>query len=85
MFWRSISNWSISPDNILTVNVTVPPNTTAALVLPTADAKTITEGGQPLTKVQGIERTAAQPGQLMIDLRPGVYQFQSRLDARRQL
>jgi alpha-L-rhamnosidase len=84
IYGRIVSNWSIGAGNVLTVDVTVPPNTTAALVLPTAEAKTVTEGGRPLTQVQGIERTAAQPGQLIIELRPGVYQFRSKLDARRE-
>ena len=55
IYGRIVSNWTIDDKRTLTWNVTVPPNTTATLYLPTADAKTATEGGQPLAQAKGRE------------------------------
>jgi alpha-L-rhamnosidase len=61
------------------VNVTVPPNTTATLVLPAASEKTATEGGAPLGQAQGVRRVGAPAGQVLLELVPGTYEFKSSL------
>jgi len=85
LYGRIVSNWSIDARGTLTMNVAVPPNTTATLILPTADGKTVTESGQPLAKASGLKQTAAPPGQLAIELQPGTYEFQSPLAVPRKL
>jgi len=85
LYGRIASNWSIDARGTLTMNVTVPSNTTATLILPTADGKTVTESGQPLAKASGLKQTAAPPGQLAIELQPGTYEFQSPLAVPRKL
>jgi len=76
-YGRIVSNWTLDEKRTLTWNVTVPPNTTAAAILPTADEKTVTEGGQPLAKAKGVEPISSQTGQVILELQPGVYEFKS--------
>jgi alpha-L-rhamnosidase len=79
IYGRITSNWSIDNDRILTLSVTVPPNTMARLYLPTANEKTVTESNQPLAKANGIRQTATGVNQIVLDLQPGVYEFKSSL------
>jgi alpha-L-rhamnosidase len=81
LYGRIVSNWSIDGKQMLTVNVTIPPNTTATLYLPATDAKTATEGGRPLSKAKGVKQMATQPGRMTLELQPGVYEFKSSLAA----
>ncbi len=85
IYGRITSNWSIDGKGLLTLNVTVPPNTTATLYLPTADEKTVTESNQPLTQAKGLTPLSAQPGQLTLELQPGSYEFKSSLAAANRL
>jgi hypothetical protein len=82
IYGRIVSNWTIDDQRTLTWNVTVPVNTTATLYLPTADAKTATESGQSLSQAKGVKQTAAQPGQVTLELQPGAYEFKSALAGR---
>jgi alpha-L-rhamnosidase len=79
IYGRIESNWTIDDKRTLTLNVTVPPNTTATLYLPATDAKTATEGGQPLSQAKGMKQMATQPGQMTLELQPGRYEFKSSL------
>jgi alpha-L-rhamnosidase len=81
IYGRIESNWSIDGKQTLTWNVTIPPNTTATLYLPAADATTATESGRPLSQAKGVRQSAAQPGQLVLELQGGVYEFHSSLAA----
>jgi alpha-L-rhamnosidase len=81
LYGRIVSNWSISADNLLTVNVTIPPNTTATLALPAASEKTATEGGAPLGQAKGVRRVGAPAGEVLLELVPGTYEFKSGLTA----
>jgi alpha-L-rhamnosidase len=79
IYGRIVSNWSIDDKRMLTLIVTVPPNTTATLFLPTADAKTATESGRPWSQAFGVRRTAAERRSLTLELQPGRYEFKSQL------
>jgi alpha-L-rhamnosidase len=79
LYGRIVSNWSISPDNILTVDVAIPPNTAATLVLPAASGQSATESSQPLTQAKGVKLVSTQPGQIVLGLQPGSYEFGSVL------
>jgi alpha-L-rhamnosidase len=79
IYGRITSNWSIDGKGLLTLNVTVPPNTIATLHLPTANEKTVTESSQPLEKANGVKRISAQPGRSLLELQPGAYEFKSNL------
>jgi alpha-L-rhamnosidase len=79
IYGRIVSNWSLDNKRTLAWNVTVPPNTTATLYLPTSDAKTATEGGEPLAQAKGVKQAGAQSGAVVLDLQPGAYEFKSNL------
>ncbi|MBP8911624.1 MAG: alpha-galactosidase, partial [Phycisphaerae bacterium] len=85
LYGRIVSNWKIDDAGVLTWNVTVPPNTTATVILPTTDAKTVTESGQPLGKAKGVKPIATQPNQVTLEVRPGSYEFKSPASAQRRL
>ena len=51
---RIVSNWKIEGDQ-LTMDVTVPVNTTAAVSVPAKDASTVTESGKPAGKAAGVK------------------------------
>jgi len=85
IYGRIESNWSIDGKGVLTLNVAVPPNTTATLILPTADEKSVTESGKPLADAQGAKRIGAHSGQVLIDLQSGGYEFKSSQAVPRKL
>ena len=60
IYGRIVSNWTLDDKRTFIWNVTVPPNTTATLYLPTKDAKTAAEGGKPLSAAEGVKQGAAQ-------------------------
>ena len=50
---RIASDWRIEGGR-LTLDVTVPPNTTAEVIVPAASADVVTEGGQPVSQSNGV-------------------------------
>jgi alpha-L-rhamnosidase len=81
LYGRIESNWRIDERNALILDVTIPPNTTATLYLPTADSKAVMESGQPPASANGVKPITAQPGRLLLELQPGRYEFKSPLAA----
>ncbi len=67
---RIASDWSLQT-NRFTLRLTVPPNTTATVHLPTTDASRITEGGQPVAGAQ------ATPDGAVLEVGSGTYEFSS--------
>lgn len=78
-------DWSLTGSLTLEAKAGVPPNTTATLYLPTANAKTVTEGEQPLANARGVKTIGVQPGYLLLELQPGSYEFKSALVAEKEL
>jgi alpha-L-rhamnosidase len=73
------SSWT-RDDGVLTLEVTIPANTTATIDLPSAPAGEITENGQPLANSEGVKllmRTA--DGHAVIEVGSGMYRFASSL------
>ncbi|MDD4869615.1 MAG: glycoside hydrolase family 78 protein, partial [Kiritimatiellae bacterium] len=54
VYGRIASNWKLE-GNKLTLNVTIPPNTTATVFVPARDASSVLESGKPAEKAQGIK------------------------------
>ncbi len=79
LYGRIESRWRIDDDRVLTLNVTVPPNTTATLHLPTADDKAITASGSALAEAKGLRHVRTEEGYAIVELEPGRYEFQSSL------
>lgn len=85
LYGRIVSNWKIDDAGVLTWNVTVPPNTTATVILPTTDAKTIAEGGRPIAEAKGVKVTENQSSHVTLEVQPGAYEFQSAVSLQRKL
>ncbi|MBN1362820.1 MAG: family 78 glycoside hydrolase catalytic domain [Sedimentisphaerales bacterium] len=79
LYGRIESDWKIDESRGLYLNVTVPPNTTATLYLPTTDAKSATEGGRPLSEVGSLSHSDTRASQIVLELQPGHYEFTSSL------
>ena len=73
------SHWAVN-DKRLTYRVTVPPNITATVHVPTASRTDVTEGGHPVETVQDIQLTGYQDGYLRIDVSSGDYIFSAPVE-----
>lgn len=60
---------------VATVDVTVPPNTTAKVVLPAADPAAVAESGVALAQAQGVTKAAAEGGKTVAEIGSGRYIF----------
>jgi len=61
--------------------ITVPANTTATVSVPTADAASVTEAGQPVAKVNGVTFLRQEAGVAVYTVGAGSYRFRSTLPA----
>src|SRR5690606_6073481 len=68
------SGWSIK-DGVITVEITVPPNTTATVTLPDAAGKQITEGKTTLDRAKGIRAVTTEGGNVKFAVGSGTYAF----------
>ena len=75
---RIVSNWKIEGDQ-LTMDVTVPVNTTAAVSVPAKDASTVTESGKPAGKAAGVKFLHRENGCAIYEVGSGTYHFVSIL------
>jgi alpha-L-rhamnosidase len=68
------SGWKIDGEK-KTLNVVIPPNTTATVRIPSADIKDILEQGKELTKATGIKKVSQQADIAIINIGSGKYSF----------
>jgi len=68
------SAWT-KADGRMTLNVTIPPNTTATVVLPSADRAAISEGGRPLDQAEGVTFEKTEAGRTFVSVGSGQYSF----------
>ena len=69
------SSWRIKEET-MTINIEIPPNTTATVRLPNAKIDDVQEGGEPLCKVKGIIKTAQEGDTAVIYVGSGQYLFE---------
>ncbi|MGO9470655.1 MAG: family 78 glycoside hydrolase catalytic domain [Isosphaeraceae bacterium] len=62
-------------DAYLTLDVTIPANTTATISLPASDPAQITESGKPLAQVEGVKLARSGGGRAMLEAGSGTYRF----------
>ncbi|MCE5185206.1 MAG: glycoside hydrolase family 78 protein [Planctomycetaceae bacterium] len=74
---RIESSWKILEGGLWQYDVTIPPNTTATLILPTSEGQNVRESGQPLKTVP--TSVEAGMGFRRIELESGSYSFTSKL------
>ena len=72
---RIAVSWRHAVDRIL-LDVTVPPNTTATLYLPTRDVQGVHEARDPLAEADGITNVRTVSGRVVCDLSAGEYHFE---------
>ena len=71
---RVKTNWS-NENGRLTLDVTVPPNMTATVYVPTTDPGGVTETGRRVTEVDGLEMASPIAGAAVIRVGSGTYHF----------
>lgn len=76
---RVETSWTLAGSKF-TLDVTIPPNTTATIHLPTADAEQVREGGAPANQAKGLMRRATQGG-AGFDAVAGRYRFECPITA----
>lgn len=69
-----VSDWKIVRGDI-SLDVTVPPNTTATVRVPTADAGAVQEGGRSIREAKGVEFLRAEDGAAVYRIGSGHYRF----------
>ncbi len=69
-------DWKQTTERTL-VTVTIPPNTTATVYLPAKDLSSVTEGGRPVDKVQGVTFLRMENGRAVFEVASGTYAFNS--------
>ncbi len=63
----------------LTVDLTIPANTTATVRLPHSSAEAIKESGNPIADVPGIEIVSAEDDNSVLEVQSGKYRLQYRM------
>jgi len=58
-----------------TLDVTVPPNTTATVWLSAKDAGAVTEAGRPVKGAKGVKFLRAEGGAALFEVESGTYAF----------
>jgi alpha-L-rhamnosidase len=73
---RIASDWKME-GNRLTLNVTIPPNTSAEVHVPAPAAAAITEGGRPVIETPGVKVLRTGDGVVVFEVGSGTYRFGS--------
>ena len=76
-YGRIVSNWKLD-DESFAYMITVPPNSSATVYLPTDDKDGIREGGKPLTKVEGVRFLRLEENRAVLNVDSGAYSFASK-------
>ena len=59
----------------MTLDVSIPANTTATLYIPAAEASSITESGKPAATAEGVHFLRAEQGEALFEIGSGSYTF----------
>ena len=72
---RIATDWKLDGDTLL-LKVSVPPNTTATVHVPTSDPASVTEGGKSVEKAEGVK--VLRDGVAVFAVGSGRYAFRAR-------
>jgi alpha-L-rhamnosidase len=75
-YGRIVSEWESRRDTF-TWKITVPPNTSATVYVPTTNVASVKEGGHPLAKVRGVKLLRMENGYAVLEVESGNYVFSS--------
>ena len=73
---RIQSSWKRDGDR-LTLEIVIPPNTTATVYVPARDATKVTEGGKPASEAPGVKLLPDENGAAVYEIASGAYRFES--------
>lgn len=73
-----VSNWRCDGD-AFHLDITVPPNTTATVIVPASDPDSVKESGIPATHAQGVKLVGTETGTVTYQVGSGEYHFTSQL------
>ena len=76
VYGRIESHWKREGDKV-TMQVTIPPNTTVTVYVPAKDAAGVTEGGKPAAQAEGVKFLRMEDGAAVYAVGAGHYQFSS--------
>lgn len=71
---RISSRWT-RRNGIFTLDLTIPPNSTATVFLPGTDIRAVSESGAPASRVQGVKFLRAEDDRLVFQIESGRYRF----------
>jgi alpha-L-rhamnosidase len=77
-YGRIVSAWRRDGDRF-TLEVVIPPNTTATIYLPAQDPSAVTESGRPGAQAEGVRLLKRIPGCCVFLVESGDYRFSSRV------
>jgi alpha-L-rhamnosidase len=77
-YGKIASNWKREGEK-LTMDVTIPANTTATVFVPTKDAASVSESGKPAGDAEGVKFLRMENGHAVFEVASGSYEFQSQL------
>jgi alpha-L-rhamnosidase len=77
------SSWKREGEN-LTLNITVPPNTTALVYVPADKVEKITESAKPVIRAEGVRFIRKEDGTAVFELKSGIYSFYSTLPGKQK-
>ena len=71
------SDWQ-KQDGAFRWKITIPPNTTATVYVPTTTAEGVTENGKPVAQARGVKLVKMETGRAVFSVGSGNYSFESR-------
>jgi alpha-L-rhamnosidase len=77
-YGRIVSNWKREGDKV-SMDVTIPPNTTATVYVPAKDAAGITESNKQAAEADGVKFLRMENGTAVYAVGSGIYRFRSSL------
>jgi alpha-L-rhamnosidase len=72
------SDWKIE-DSAFDWKITIPPNSTATVFVPTKVAASVSESGQPAAEAKGVKFLRMENDRAVFEVGSGSYEFQSQL------
>jgi len=76
---KIVSEWK-RDDKKFTLDVTIPPNTTATVYVPAKSADAVTESGNPAAQSPGVKFLREENGCAVFEIGSGKYEFVSALN-----
>ena len=75
---RITTQWGVT-NHTFSLAVSIPPNTSATVILPAQDAATVTESGKPAAQAEGVKLLKTTEGRAWFEVASGRYALESSL------